>query len=1632
MNNNWIKNTLRALILQALMLANHFVCFAQTDFTVDNIIYKVISDQTVSVVGGGARIVDIPDSVAYGNKKYRVIGIEAEAFKDNTTIRAVNFPKNLDYIKKRAFSGCVFIPEITLGKVGHIYEEAFEGCCSEDHFLNHSTVFIEQVDTMDMQTGLGANNLVIEKGGDIEGLRSNNYINQVTIGRRSESASVYGVGNYDGSNLATINFPVEPFGIGQYNNCLNLDNLKIPSYVDDIGSGTFKGCRNLKRVYIEDSKNRLTLGLLSGLLGPDVTFASSPIEEMYVGRKLVANNNKFLSDNTTLSEVTFGENVEIPYGFNKSLGITKINVPWVDEEFINSGRTSDCFNSKTFSDAKLCVPQGTKTMYETSKGFLAPFKHIEEVLGEKLTWNQENATVINVGETLELTAKGTYPVVYKIINGDDDGTTAQLVKTENGYGIKALNSGAVSVMAKQDGGWGDWQYRYFIIKGHKQRQIMDIEGPTKSMIGEYITLKVKTSSGLPLLYDIMEGEEGNVWISRVNGDYVLYGKKSGRFTIGMYQQGNDDFFPAYKSWTIDFEAKPLKLSLSSKYVEIGDSVLISASSTDESPLSYEIVEGYAYVVEKEGKYYVVGQKTGDVTVRAKMPDSDHYDKESLLAKVTVTRKTPQISWVGSTDVSIGDTIAVRATVSSQLPLTYEMNSGSQYADFFQKDGAYYLVGKKRGRVYIKATQEGDDTYYSESSTCGYTVKGFGQTITLDEDNRYAEPGDTILLEASVNTGLPLEYSVFNFYGEKDCGKVIKKDGNSYLVIFEDTKPNSFVVVRVYQVGNEQYESKSEFIHFDVRKLIGQTIIWGQSTEVPQGGSMELCAMTSSNLPVRYKIVEGLDCAELIESDGTFFIKGIKEGMVTVKAFQIGSDTYKEASLQKVFNVTDSPLKSQTIVWNQQASSLTVGESISLSAKASSELPIVYRITKGNDIAELLEKDGECLLHGQKKGVVTVVATQLGNKEYASTSAALQFNVNGKEQTIKWELTSNSLAVGETLMLNATTNSGLQINYVISSGSRYAEIVPSGKGYALKGLAEGTVIVVASQDGDDIYTAAQNVTMQFFVLKKRKRTQTITWNQTIELTEGATIEMQAYASSGLPVTYTYSRPEGAFRSPSISGSSITFPESGAYVIYASQNGNDTYEPADAVKMEFNVLPENYDDLMYIDGIYYRYADDQKTSLRVVMGYKKYEGDIVVPSNVNGLPIVKIDTQAFYASYGVKSIVIGENVVSTGYEALGACRNMTSVTLPADCSFAGYTFNASPSMREIHCHAQIPYVVDDALFNGNVNYNTCVLYVPYGTKERYAQAEIWKNFATIVEEKWKQSQAITWNQTMEFTQGATIEMQAHASSGLPVTYTYSQPEGAFRSPRISGSNITFPESGAYILYASQNGNDTYEPADAVKLEFNVLPENYDDLMYIDGIYYRYADDQKTSLRVVMGYKKYEGDIVVPSNVNGLPVVKIEAQAFYASYGVKSIVIGENVVSTGYESLGACRNMTSVTLPTDCSLARYTFNASPSMREIHCHAQIPYVVDDAVFNGEVNYNTCVLYVPYGTKERYAQAEIWKNFANIVEETVTSVSTVKNEQTYDAYTLQGVKVLNKSRTLNMLPDGIYIVNGHKMIIHH
>jgi subtilase family serine protease len=246
---------------------------------------------------------------------------------------------------------------------------------------------------------------------------------------------------------------------------------------------------------------------------------------------------------------------------------------------------------------------------------------------------------------------------------------------------------------------------------------------------------------------------------------------------------------------------------------------------------------------------------------------------------------------------------------------------------------------------------------------------------------------------------------------------------------------------------------------------------------------------------------------------------------------------------------------QTISFPQPTAG-SVGEQMTLTATASSGLPVTFSILSG---PATLSGTNNATITYTAAGTVVIEAIQSGNGTYsAATPVTQSFSVTSSAQTITFGVLPTTAFTSTPPALNATASSGLTVSY--ASTTQSVCTVTGGK---ITFVTTGTCTVTASQPGNTSYAAATPVTQSFAVTAT---TQTITFAALPNTNLASSpLTLTATASSGLTVSYTSTTSSVC----SVSGSTLTLIAAGTCSITASQAGNTSFAAATSVTQSFTV-------------------------------------------------------------------------------------------------------------------------------------------------------------------------------------------------------------------------------------------------------------------------------------------------------------------------------------------------------------------------------------------------------------------------------------------------------------------------------
>ena len=111
------------------------------------------------------------------------------------------------------------------------------------------------------------------------------------------------------------------------------------------------------------------------------------------------------------------------------------------------------------------------------------------------------------------------------------------------------------------------------------------------------------------------------------------------------------------------------------------------------------------------------------------------------------------------------------------------------------------------------------------------------------------------------------------------------------------------------------------------------------------------------------------------------------------------------------------------------------------------------------------------------------------------------------------------------------------------------------------------------------------------------------------------------------------------------------------------------------------------------------------------------------------VTSIGESAFGECSGLKNVTIPESVKSIGDNAFCGCTGLKSVTIPSSVTSIGWeAFSGCSGLTSVYCYLPTPLTIGSKTFTNRAH---ALLYVPYGCKTAYQDADYWKEFKYIIE-------------------------------------------------------------------------------------------------------------------------------------------------------------------------------------------------------------------------------------------------------------------------------------------------------------
>lgn len=561
---------------------------------------------------------------------------------------------------------------------------------------------------------------------------------------------------------------------------------------------------------------------------------------------------------------------------------------------------------------------------------------------------------------------------------------------------------------------------------------------------------------------------------------------------------------------------------------------LSATTTSGLTISYSssnqdvaTIDGNTVTIVGVGSASITASQAGNV---------DFFAAEDVNQLLTVNKASQEITFGELEDKVFGD---------APFTLTGASNAGLEIVYSSSDESVATITGNEvtilnSGTVTITASQDGNDNYEAAAAVEQIlTINKADQIITFNELPEKAVGGEDFTLNATSSSGLEVSYSSSN----TDVATI---NGNTVTIVGEGTS-----TITASQAGNDNYNPAEEV----GQELVvtsdksSQTITFEELPSKTYGDdAFNLTATSTSGLTISYSSSDE-SVATISGSEVTI----IGAGTTMITASQDGNDEYAAAEdVQQMLTVNKAD---QVITFSELPEKSDSDEDFELTATSSSGLDVSY--TSSNPSVATISGSTVSIVG---EGSTVITASQAGDNNYNAAEQVEQTLVVSAKtaQTITFEELPSKTYGDDVFNLTASSTSGLTISYTSSD-----ESVATISGSEVTIIGAGTVMITASQVGNDEFLAAESVQQMLTV---NKADQTITFEELANMQIGEVVSISGSSSSGLVVTFSVTGPA------TLTDNQLEATGEGTVTITASQSGDANYNAATEVERSFEVTLE----------------------------------------------------------------------------------------------------------------------------------------------------------------------------------------------------------------------------------------------------------------------------------------------------------------------------------------------------------------------------------------------------------------------------------------------------------------------------
>ena len=318
------------------------------------------------------------------------------------------------------------------------------------------------------------------------------------------------------------------------------------------------------------------------------------------------------------------------------------------------------------------------------------------------------------------------------------------------------------------------------------------------------------------------------------------------------------------------------------------------------------------------------------------------------------------------------------------------------------------------------------------------------------------------------------------------------------------------------------------------------------------------------------------------------------------------------------------------------------------------------------------------------------------------------------------------------------------------------------------------------------------------------------------------------------------------------------------------------------------------------------------------------------------LTKINSQEFYNCTSLKRITLPQQVASIGGSAFYGCTALTTIDIPASVTtIDSYAFTGCILLNSLTLHEGLTTI-------GNYAFSTC---------KSLTNLSIPASVTSISASAFRSCSSIS---TINVAADNTVYDSRENSNAIIKSNT--------NTLLLGSASTVIPSSVTAIGDNAFYGNTA--------LTSIVIPEGM----------------------ATIGASAFSGCTALTNVETPSTLATISSDAFSGCTKLERVILSEGLVSIESNAFKQCKALTKIRIPsTVTSLATQAFYQSTSLVKVAVDFTSPFSIKNNVFSNRKN---ATLYVPEGCAGLFAEANIWKEFKNVVEQhKEVSASATPNE---------------------------------------